>query len=833
MDEKPNRFINNEEKPLDDNGFSSSSNHQNIDNFDDSSNRLQNDQSNQLRPNISKNINPMMNKKNINNNLNQDKNIKQKARLDKATGGTLGSTDSNSLFRKSLSDDELESNEIGSTLNKLRHPFKSLFGKNQEVQAETNSIDVAKTSKKMIRLIPPLAGITTSLLPIIILIIIIVSLLLPLIMTVDTIKSIGKNLFERFGNFFSFNGFKTDHELQVELYERVDKVVEIYPELSKESLLGLLYYGLITPEDYLDNLSKDKVEIEENDLLDFGEMKRYTFTIANQLIYSTVVFNNDIIKEEIKEEKNGKVVVKDIKYKCAAGTEIRTTMKELCDENNVAKFTDGPGDLDYSTADYCINQVSESNTKKYENDPKFSNYKDLRCVIINYETNTDNSRQKLENFLRYVLLPDTYFDEYSFSGDGYEWDEMVSKFSTIAKSENKVSDIYNIPSHKVGTEIDYYSGLKHDEQKKIEDSIQTILAIIELAKNNKKVAEKYHIAGAASLPLDFVIREPIEDTINKRVTSPFGSQESFRSHPHRGVDFSWVTAEDPVYSMLDGVVHSTSLASSDCGIGVMIAHDTDGDGKYNYYTRYCHLSTKFVNTGDQVMNGQKIGIMGNTGNSKGRHLHFEIRLDDFNTRVDPVPFLIDIVKNNSQFTNAPKVLTQTEIQNLETKFNNLIDGNLKTRSGVVIAAKFLVDNLNTLPYYCGGYTSNLIDPNWFNEKLVTDSSCSTYNTNAKYGLDTSGFVSWALTQAGFANNGYTSNDLLELGEKIDMYDSKVKVGDLAYKGDKVGIIIELDENNAVVAYMDSTGVKATTVNRKIVKSLFSNVISMENYYKKG
>ena len=49
MDERPNRFIMNNEEPLDDNGFSSSSNPNRIDDFDNSINeKLNNDQSDQL-----------------------------------------------------------------------------------------------------------------------------------------------------------------------------------------------------------------------------------------------------------------------------------------------------------------------------------------------------------------------------------------------------------------------------------------------------------------------------------------------------------------------------------------------------------------------------------------------------------------------------------------------------------------------------------------------------------------------------------------------------------------------------------------------------------------
>lgn len=52
---------------------------------------------------------------------------------------------------------------------------------------------------------------------------------------------------------------------------------------------------------------------------------------------------------------------------------------------------------------------------------------------------------------------------------------------------------------------------------------------------------------------------------------------------------------------------------------VMIAHQN------NYVTLYAHLASVSVTNGQMVEAGQIIGVMGNTGNSAGAHLHFEVR----------------------------------------------------------------------------------------------------------------------------------------------------------------------------------------------------------------
>ncbi|MFI5819333.1 M23 family metallopeptidase [Streptomyces rishiriensis] len=58
------------------------------------------------------------------------------------------------------------------------------------------------------------------------------------------------------------------------------------------------------------------------------------------------------------------------------------------------------------------------------------------------------------------------------------------------------------------------------------------------------------------------------------------------------------------------------------------------------YSQYAHLSRIEVKVGQVVKTGQKIALSGNTGNSSGPHLHFEIRTTpNYGSAINPVTFL--------------------------------------------------------------------------------------------------------------------------------------------------------------------------------------------------
>ncbi|MEL7148921.1 MAG: M23 family metallopeptidase [Bacteroidota bacterium] len=121
------------------------------------------------------------------------------------------------------------------------------------------------------------------------------------------------------------------------------------------------------------------------------------------------------------------------------------------------------------------------------------------------------------------------------------------------------------------------------------------------------------------------------------VTSDFG----MRKHPdkkvrqfHRGIDLR-AEMRTPLYATADGTVSETQFSDKGYGIKLVIDH---AEG---YQTLFSHLADIIVKKGEKIKKGDLIAYTGNSGQSKGPHLHYEIKKDG--KFVDPKP-LIDADK---------------------------------------------------------------------------------------------------------------------------------------------------------------------------------------------
>jgi murein DD-endopeptidase MepM/ murein hydrolase activator NlpD len=121
------------------------------------------------------------------------------------------------------------------------------------------------------------------------------------------------------------------------------------------------------------------------------------------------------------------------------------------------------------------------------------------------------------------------------------------------------------------------------------------------------------------------------------LSATYGRGGGMWAHKHSGQDFA--------------VPIGTKVKAAAAGVVVKAGPNGGGDGPAygnaivvrhadRTYSQYAHLSRIQATVGQQVAAGQQIALSGNTGNSSGPHLHFEIRTTpNYGSAVNPVAYL--------------------------------------------------------------------------------------------------------------------------------------------------------------------------------------------------
>ncbi|TLS36034.1 hypothetical protein FCL54_17555 [Pseudalkalibacillus caeni] len=125
--------------------------------------------------------------------------------------------------------------------------------------------------------------------------------------------------------------------------------------------------------------------------------------------------------------------------------------------------------------------------------------------------------------------------------------------------------------------------------------------------------------------------KPTSGTLTAKTGMRWGSR-------HTGVDIAKAGTVS-VVAAASGTVER-SYYSSTYGNVVFIAHSIGGQ---KYTTVYAHMRERKVSAGQRVSQGQLLGHQGNTGDSYGQHLHFELHKGSWNINktnmVDPLDYI--------------------------------------------------------------------------------------------------------------------------------------------------------------------------------------------------
>ena len=140
---------------------------------------------------------------------------------------------------------------------------------------------------------------------------------------------------------------------------------------------------------------------------------------------------------------------------------------------------------------------------------------------------------------------------------------------------------------------------------------------------------------------EHLYRLPYADGTSYRVLQGFGSSFSHRGIEQYAVDFK-MSEGTPVHAARGGivarVVESNNKGCWEDGCGryanfIVVMHDDGTTGEYYHLKQ----NGSFVEVGDQVIAGQKIGLSGNTGHTALPHLHFAVYRATRGARSQSIP----------------------------------------------------------------------------------------------------------------------------------------------------------------------------------------------------
>ncbi|MCE4051848.1 peptidoglycan DD-metalloendopeptidase family protein [Bacillus sp. Au-Bac7] len=130
------------------------------------------------------------------------------------------------------------------------------------------------------------------------------------------------------------------------------------------------------------------------------------------------------------------------------------------------------------------------------------------------------------------------------------------------------------------------------------------------------------------------------DGFSGTITSTYGTRtRNGKTETHKGIDIAG-NKGDKIGATTAGTVTYAGWGKAGTGYGNYgnVVAVTAADGKTYLYA---HLDSTKVKKGDKVGVNQTIGTMGNTGDSDGVHLHYEVRTGGYGTDIDPMSSVQD------------------------------------------------------------------------------------------------------------------------------------------------------------------------------------------------
>nr|WP_319553681.1 M23 family metallopeptidase [uncultured Vibrio sp.] len=274
----------------------------------------------------------------------------------------------------------------------------------------------------------------------------------------------------------------------------------------------------------------------------------------------------------------------------------------------------------------------------------------------------------------------------------YDQDVLVQAVAQLESEKNEITALYEEQldtNHSLSQSLTDRNNQIQLLGKRVFD-VESVLGLADeelmLDENNLALEERIDAAAIDSAVRATMFRLiPNDSPITyQRISSSYGSRINpitGKRHVHTGIDLTCKRGEE-VLAPADGVVETVRPGNRGYGNYLTLRHS------FGFMSSYAHLQHFKVKSGEFVSKGDVIAQCGNSGNSTGPHLHYEVRFlgralnpqylmdwtpENFNyvfekekkVKWGPLVQLIDdVVRLQINLTNSP--YRDTSIETVET-----------------------------------------------------------------------------------------------------------------------------------------------------------------------
>lgn len=200
-------------------------------------------------------------------------------------------------------------------------------------------------------------------------------------------------------------------------------------------------------------------------------------------------------------------------------------------------------------------------------------------------------------------------------------DRIAKKYGVDADDVSLYNGLFSGDSLAINDEI-FLPGAKEAETPVKKTTKKTTKSSASIANGSTKAGRQWANGDTSHLNTssDILKYSSLPKYSGYYLLPANGAVRTQKMHGHNGVDLAGKIGT-PVMASADGVVRVAKSGGYNFGYGnyIIVTH---GNGSE---TVYAHLSSVNVSPGQSVSRGEQIGKLGNSGNSTGPHIHFEIR----------------------------------------------------------------------------------------------------------------------------------------------------------------------------------------------------------------